>query len=46
MSLDLDLSLGTLIAWKRKPHAMVADLFGVKPDPWHGSRDLDRRDRH
>ena len=45
MSLDLDLSLDTLIAWKRKPHAMVADLFGVKPDPWHGSCDLDRRDR-
>jgi hypothetical protein len=34
MSLDLDLSLDTLIAWKRKPHAMVEDLFGVKPDPW------------
>ena len=32
MSLDLDLSLDTLIAWKRKPHAMVEDLFGVKPD--------------
>src|SRR5271165_6896896 len=34
MSLDLDLSLDTLIAWKQKPHAMVEDLFGVKPDPW------------
>ena len=34
MSLDLDLSLDTLIAWKRKPYAMVEDLFGVKPDPW------------
>jgi phage terminase large subunit len=34
MSLDLDQSLDTLIAWKRKPHAMVEDLFGVKPDPW------------
>jgi hypothetical protein len=34
MSLDLDLSLATLISWKRKPHAMVEDLFGVKPDPW------------
>ena len=32
MSLDLDLSLDTLIAWKRKPHAMVAGLFGVKPE--------------
>ena len=45
MSLDLDLSLDTLIAWKQKPYAMAADLFGVKPDPWHGSCDLDRRDR-
>ena len=34
MSVDLDLSLDTLITWKRKPHAMVEDLFGVKPDPW------------
>ena len=34
MSLDLDLSLDTLIAWKRKPYAMVEDLFAVKPDPW------------
>src|SRR5271166_6446341 len=34
MSLDLNLSLDTLVAWKRKPHAMVEDLFGVKPDPW------------
>jgi phage terminase large subunit len=34
MSLDLDQSLDTLIAWKRKPHAMVEDLFGAKPDPW------------
>ena len=34
MSLDLDLSIDTLIAWKRKPHAMVEDLFGVKTDPW------------
>jgi len=33
MSLDLDLSLETLIAWKRKRHATVEDLFGVKPDP-------------
>jgi phage terminase large subunit len=33
MSLGLDLSLDTLITWKRKPHAMVEDLFGVKPDP-------------
>jgi hypothetical protein len=34
MSIDLDLSLDTLIAWKRKPHAMVEDLFAVRPDPW------------
>jgi hypothetical protein len=34
MSLDLDLSLDTLIAWKLKPHAMGEDLFGVKLDPW------------
>ena len=34
MSLDLDQSLDTLSTWKRKPHAMVEDLFGVKPDPW------------
>ena len=34
MSLDLDLSLDTLVAWKCKPYAMVEDLFGVKPDPW------------
>jgi hypothetical protein len=34
MSLDLDQSLDTLIAWKRTPHAMVEDLFAVKPDPW------------
>jgi hypothetical protein len=33
MSLDLDLSLETLIAWKRKRQATVEDLFGVKPDP-------------
>ena len=33
MSLDLDLSLDTLIGWKQKPHAMVEDLFGVTPDP-------------
>src|SRR5271157_5599483 len=33
MNLDLDLSLDTLIAWKQKPHAMVEDLFGIKPDP-------------
>jgi hypothetical protein len=32
MRLDLDLSLDTPIAWKRKPHAMVADLFGAKPE--------------
>jgi hypothetical protein len=43
--LDLDLSLDTLIACGCRFHAMVADLFGVKPDPWHGSCDLDRRDR-
>jgi hypothetical protein len=34
MSIDLDLSLDTLIGWKRKPHAIVEDLLGVKPDPW------------
>jgi hypothetical protein len=34
VSLDLDLSLDTIVAWKRKPYAMVEDLFGVKPDPW------------
>jgi hypothetical protein len=39
------LAIDTLIAWKQKPHAMAADLFGVKPDPWHGWCDLDRRDR-
>jgi hypothetical protein len=30
MSLDLDISLDTLIAWKRKPFAMVEDLFGAR----------------
>jgi hypothetical protein len=34
VSLDLDLSLDTLISWKRKPFAMVHDLFSVRPDPW------------
>jgi hypothetical protein len=34
MSIDLDLSLDTPIGWKRKPHAIVEDLLGVKPDPW------------
>jgi hypothetical protein len=34
MSIDLDLSLDTLIGWKRKPHAIAEDLLGVKPDPW------------
>lgn len=34
MSIDLDVSLDTLIGWKRKPHAIVEDLLGVKPDPW------------
>ena len=34
IDLDLDLSLDTLIGWKRKPHAIVEDLLGVKPDPW------------
>jgi hypothetical protein len=34
MSLDLYLSLDTLIVWKLKPYAMVEDLFGVIPDPW------------
>ena len=33
MSLELDLSIDTLITWKQKPHAMVEDLFGVRPDP-------------
>jgi hypothetical protein len=41
MSLDLDLSLETLIAWKRKPHATVEDLFGVKRTPWqHEARSV------
>ena len=31
MSLDLDLSLDIIVAWKRKPHAMVEDLFGRCP---------------
>ena len=38
MSLDLDLSLDTLIAWKRKPHAMVEVCLASNPIPGSGRR--------
>ncbi len=34
MSLSLDVSEDTLRLYAEKPHAMVEELFGVKPDLW------------